>query len=381
MKNNIFLSIVFVMISSCSTLAFWEDDSDVEVIEPVALQSFKNEYSLSIEWKKSFKGENGLGSFRPSFYSGNMLVADPEGNIFSINPQSGKENWKINLDRELAAGVASGFGKLIVSDLNGFVIAIDSDKQEIVWEKNIGGEVLSNAVVSASLILVKNSVGELVALSSLSGEKKWFFRSQLPALTVRGTGESIIENGIVFSTFDNGRLGAFQLETGFFLWDAPISFVEGSSELENLIDADSAPVIAKQLIFATNYQGNLTAFDIAQKRPVWNANASSFYSPVVANNMIMVIQDDGSILSFSLANLSPSWTSKEYLRRQLSSGVAYKNLLLVGDLDGYVHVINPMTGITVGRKKVSGDPIMNLFTFRDLAYVIDKESNIVAIKL
>ena len=381
MKNNIFLSIVFVLISSCSTLAFWEDDSDDEVIEPVALQSFKNEYPFSIEWKKSFKGENGLGSFRPSFYSGNMLVADPEGNIFSINPQSGKENWKINLDRELAAGVSSGFGKLIVSDLNGFVIAIDLDTQKTVWEKNIGGEVLSNAVVSASLVLAKNSVGELVALSSLSGEKKWSFRSQLPALTVRGTGESIIENGIVFSAFDNGRLGAFQLETGFFLWDAPISFVEGSSELENLIDADSAPVIAKQLIFATNYQGNLTAFDIAQKRPVWNANASSFYSPIVANNMIMVIQDNGSILSFSLSNLSPSWTSEEYLRRQLSSGVAYKNLLLVGDLDGYVHAINPMTGITVGRKKVSRNPIMNLVAFRDLAYAIDKESNIVAIKL
>ncbi|MDC0061612.1 PQQ-binding-like beta-propeller repeat protein, partial [Pseudomonadota bacterium] len=250
-----------------------------------------------------------------------------------------------------------------------------------IWKKNIGGEVLSKAVVSASLILVKNSVGELVALSALSGEKKWSFRSQLPALTVRGTGESIIENGIVFSTFDNGRLAAFQLETGFFLWDAPISFVEGSSELENLIDGDSAPVIAKQLIFATNYQGNLTAFDIVQKRPVWNSNASSFYSPIVANNMIMVIQDDGSILSFSLANLSPSWTSEEYLRRELSSGAAYKNLLLIGDLDGYVHVINPMTGITVGRKKVSGNPIMNIVTFRDFAYAIDQDSNVVAIKL
>ena len=31
--------------------------------------------------------------------------------------------------------------------------------------------------------------------------------------------------------------------------------------------------------------------------------------------------------------------------------------------------------------KVSGNPIMNLVAFRDLAYVIDKESNIVAIKL
>ena len=380
MKNNIFLSIILILISSCSTLAFWQDDSDVEVIEPVALQPFKNEYPLSIKWKKSLKGENSLGSFKPSFYSGNMLVTDPEGNIYSLSPQSGKENWKIKLEHELAAGIASGFGKLIVSDINGFVIAIDSDTQEILWKKNIGGEVLSNSLVTASLIIAKNSVGELVALNSSSGETEWSFRSQLPALTVRGTGESIIENNVVFSTFDNGRLGAFQLETGFFLWDAPISFVEGSSELENLIDADSAPVIAKQLIFATNYQGNLTAFDIAQKRPVWNANASSFFSPIVANNMIMVIQDDGSIISYSLANLSPSWTSNEYLRRQLSSGAAYKNLLLVGDLDGYVHVINPMTGITVGRKKVSRNPIMNIVTFRDFAYVIDRDSNIVAIK-
>jgi len=381
MKNNIFLSIALILISSCSTLAFWDDDSDEEVIEPVALKSFKNEYPISVEWKKSFKGENSLGSFKPSFYSGNMLIADPEGNIFSTNPRSGKANWKINIDRELAAGVASGFGKLIVSDVNGFVIAIDSETQDIIWEKNIGGEVLSNAVVSASLILAKNSVGELVALSASSGEKKWSFRSQLPALTVRGTGEPIIENGIVFSTFDNGRLAAFQLDTGFFLWDAPISFVEGSSELENLIDADSAPVLAKQLIFATNYQGNLTAFDIAQKRPVWNSNASSFYSPIVANNMIMVIQDNGSILSFSLANLSPSWTSEEYLRRQLSSAAAYKNFLLVGDLDGYVHAINPLTGVTVGRKKVSGNPIMSIITFREFAYVIDQDSNIAAIKL
>ena len=56
-----------------------------------------------------------------------MLVADPEGNIVSLNPKTGK-NWKIGLDRQLSAGIASGFGKLIVSDVNGFVIAINSDE-------------------------------------------------------------------------------------------------------------------------------------------------------------------------------------------------------------------------------------------------------------
>ena len=381
MKKNIFLSISLLLISSCSTLAFWSDDSEEDLIEPVSLESIKDEYSISVEWKKSFKGENSLGSFKPSFYSGSMLIADPEGNVHSANAVSGKINWQINLDRELSSGIASGFGKLVVSDIDGFVIAIDSERQEILWEKNIGGEILSNAVISASHVIAKNSVGELVALDSSSGEKNWSFRSQLPALTVRGTGEPIIEDGIVFSTFDNGRLAAFQLDTGFFLWDAPISFLEGSSELENLIDADSAPILAKQLIFATNYQGNLTAFDIAQKRPVWNEDASSFYSPIAVNNMIMVIQDDSSIISFSLNNLAKSWTSEEYLRRDLSNGAVYKNLLLVGDLEGYVHVINPLTGITVGRKKVTGKPIMSIVTFRDLAYIVDQDSNIVAIKL
>ena len=380
MVKNLLISICLILISSCSTLAFWSDD-DVDNLKPVELKSIQKDFSISVEWKKSLKGESNLPSFKPSYYSGNMLVADPEGNIVSLNPKTGKENWKIGLDRQLSAGIASGFGKLIVSDVNGFVIAINSDTQEIIWEKNVGGEVLSRAKVTASLIIVKNSVGELIALNSNSGEQKWIYRSQLPALTIRGTGEPILEDGIVYASFDNGRLGAFQLETGLFLWDQPISFVEGSSELENLIDADSAPVITKQLLFAANYQGNLTAFDISQKRPVWNSKSSSFHSPVVTNNMIMVIQDNGSILSFSLVNLDPAWTSQEYLRRQLSSGVMYKNLMLVGDFEGYVHAINPLTGLTQGRKKVSVEPIISIVTFRDLAYVVDQDSNIIAIKL
>ena len=95
--------------------------------------------------------------------------------------------------------------------------------------------------------------------------------------------------------------------------------------------------------------------------------------------MLMVIQDDGSILSFSMTNLSPSWNSEEYLRRELSNGSMQNNLMLVGDLEGYIHVIDTLTGITVGRRKVSGNPIVSIVSFRNLAYVIDQESNIVAV--
>ena len=384
MQNKLILFLFIGILPSCSSLSslnFWSDDSDEDISKPAELVSFQEEASVNIVWKKSFKSSNELGSFKPAFYAGQMLVADSDGEITSLNPKTGKVNWTKTLERELAAGIVSGFGKFVVSDTEGNVLGFDLESQESLWETNIGGEVLANAVIDASLVVVKNSVGELVALDSSSGEQKWTFRSQLPALTVRGTGEPIIKDGIVFSTFDNGRLGAFQLNTGFFLWDGPISFVEGSSELENLLDADSSPVFANQLIFATNYQGNLTAFDLAQKRPVWNSKASSFHSPVIGQGMIMVIQDDGSIISFSSSNLAPSWVSEEYKIRDLSNGEIFENYMLVGDLEGYLHLINPMTGKTVGRKKVSGNPIKSLVTYGGLAYTIDQDSNLVAISL
>jgi len=384
MKHKFTLLLLLGIFSSCSSLSslnFWSDDAEEDTSVPAELLNFKEDAIVSVAWKKSLKSSNDLGSFKPSFYAGEMLVASSDGEIASLDPKTGRVNWIIKLERTLSAGVVAGFGKFVVSDVDGYVIGLDLDTQEVLWEKNIGGEVLANAVIDASLVVVKNSVGELVALDSSTGMQKWVFRSQLPALTVRGTGEPIIKDGMVFSTFDNGRLGAFQLNTGFFLWDGPISFVEGSSELENLLDADSSPVFEKQLIFATNYQGNLTAFDAAQKRPVWNTEASSFHSPVIGQGMIMVIQDDGSILSFSSANLASSWVSDEYKRRDLSNGVMFDNLLLVGDLDGYLHVINPLVGKTVGRKKVSSNPIKSIVTFGGLAYLIDQDSNLVTISL
>ena len=382
MQYKIILALLLMgVMTSCSSLNFWSNESDEDFTTPAKLLPFTSDYLIDIAWKKSFKGSNNLGAFKPAFYSGQMIAADSSGNIISFNPKNGAVNWQKTLERNLAAGVSAGFGRLVVSDINGFVIALDIESQEILWEQNIGGEVLARAIVDAALVVAKNSVGELVALDGMTGEKKWTFRSQLPALTVRGTGEPIIKDGIVFSTFDNGRLGAFQLNTGFFLWDGPISFVSGSSELENLLDADSSPVVVNQLIFAVNYQGNLTAFDTTQKRPVWNAKASSFHSPVVGNGMIMVIQDNGSILSFASGNLQPSWTSEEYLLRELSNGVMFKNMMLVGDIEGYLHVINPLTGKTVGRKKVSGNLIKSIVTFGDLVYIVDQDSNLVAISL
>ena len=381
-KNFFILICASVFLVSCSTLEglrFWQSD-EVDPDEPKELVSFSDQKNISIDWSLSFDGDNQIGSFEPGFSSENLFFADAEGNVVSLNADNGKENWSRQLDF-LAAGVASGFGIIVVSDLIGNVIALDQSDGSELWSVNVKGEVLSKAAIDPKRVVVKTGSGELLGLDKSSGAVLWSYRSKLPTLTIRGSSSPVISENKVFVTFDSGRMGVFDINSGFPLWDSAISYVSGSSELENIIDSDSSPVVDGGLVYATNFQGKLNIFDIAQKRSVWSYDASSFYSPVVTRGVILVVEANSGMKSFSSKNLEESWSNEDYLNRSLSNPVSFKGDLIVGDFEGYLHVIDPLNGTTIGRKKVSKKPIKTLFSRSNSLYVVDEAFNLFSIRI
>ena len=334
-----------ILLSSCSSIEsmkFWGND-DVDLDEPRPLISFTNKLNTSVDWSIKFKGENTLGNFLPAFSGDNLFASDNSGNIKSVDALSGNINWEIETNF-LSSGIAAGFGVLVASDVDGNVIAFDQKDGSEIWTTNVKGEVLAPAAIDAKFIVIKTGSGDLMALDKDSGEIKWSYRSKLPTLTIRGSSSPVIFENQIYATFDNGRLGVFQIDSGFPIWDGAISYVSGASELENIIDADSSPVIESGLVFATNYQGNLNIFDIAQKRSVWTSEVSSFYSPVVLRGIMGVVESDSLIKSFSMKSFEESWSTDEYSNRVLSNPVSFNGYLIVGDLEGYIHVIDPLSG-------------------------------------
>ena len=126
----------------------------------------------------------------------------------------------------LSSGVASGFGILVVSDIKGNVIALNQNDGSEIWSTNVKGEVLSTAAIDPKTVVVKTGSGELIGLEKTSGETLWSYRSKLPTLTIRGSSSPVIFDNNVFVTFDNGRLGVFDINSGFLLWDGAISYTE-----------------------------------------------------------------------------------------------------------------------------------------------------------
>ena len=380
-KNLIVLCSIFI-ISSCSSmdgLRFWKSD-EIDPDEPKELVAFSNQKNIVIEWKNSFKGENEIGNFLPDFSAQNLFFSDASGNVSSINASTGDRNWSIELNF-LASGTSAGFGLVVVSDIDGNVIAVDQNDGSKLWSTNVKGEVLSKVAIDAKVVVVKTGSGELLGLDRENGEILWSYRSKLPLLTVRGSSSPVIVDDLVYVSFDNGRLGVFELNSGFQVWDGAISYVKGVSELENLIDSDSSPVVDGGLIYTTNYQGNLNIFDTAQKRSVWSYETSSFYSPIVSRGMLTIVEANSGLRSFALKTLQESWTNEDYINRDLSNAVSYKGSLVVGDFEGYIHVIDTLNGKTIGRKKISRKPIKSILSRSDSLYIIDEAFNLHSINI
>lgn len=384
MKTNKFIAMFLILfvLSSCSSLSsmkFWGSD-EVDSDEPKTLMPISNSVKINVNWTKSFSGDNFLGNFIPAFGSQSVFFADTNGSIKSINPNTGTIQWESQVNA-LSSGVAAGFGVIVVSDIEGNVITLNQDDGSVLWTLNLKGEVLAPAAIDPKFIVVKTGSGELLALDKSSGEISWSYRSKLPALTIRGSSSPVIEGDIVYATFDNGRLGVFELDSGFPVWDGAISYAKGSSELENLVDSDSNPVIDAGLVYTINYQGNLSLFDTSQKRAVWQTEASSFYSPLLIRGLIILVESKSNLRSFFTKTMEESWTSDAYLNRQLSNPISFSGFTIVGDYEGYVHVLDPLNGKTVGRKKISKKPIKKIISRSKNFYAVDESFNLYSLSI
>ena len=408
--------LILIFLSSCTSMAFWDNaeeeaepkeprsfldiitfwDNETEEVdpsEPKTLNEISNQEELILNWELTLpsdrsaadfipnfsgKGDNKLGSFLPAFIGNTIFIANGNGTVGSFNQDSGDENWVVNVS-PLASGVSAGFGILIVAGSQGQLICLSQDDGSTIWSVDVGSEILAPAALDAKLVIVKTSSGELNAYNISNGLREWSYRSQLPTLTLRGSSPPVIEEGIVYAAFDNGRLGAFQVSTGFLVWDGAISYVEGTSELDNMIDADAAPVLEGGLLFIANYQGQIAAFDPAQRRIVWAEEASSFYSPIISKGVMAVLETDSTFKTYSTKTFMPSWTNEDYYLRELSNADTYKGSIVVGDFEGYVHLINTLNGTTTSRIKLTRSPIKSIIARANNIYIVDEQFNLYSV--
>ncbi len=382
------------LVSGCSWfswLPFVGDGDDESSQEPAKLVDFEAEVRLRREWGAGIG--DGLGKkylrIRPAVLADRLFVADGYGVVEARDRFSGKRLWRTRVNESpwgmfasinvfdrrdpsfLTGAVGVGHGYVLVGNTYGEVIALSAADGEEVWRSEIGSEVLAPPVAGEDLVFVRTIDGRLLALERSDGSIRWSFDNQVPVLTLRGTGTPVYADGVVFAGFANGMVAAVRAENGEPIWQHRVMLPEGRSELDRMVDVDSTPVLVGGVLYVAAYQGRLKALRASDGSLLWEREIPSHVDLAEGYSQIYVVDDDDVVHAIDRRTAEEVWSQRGLFRRDLSGPIAFSNYLVLGDADGWLHVLAQSDGRFLGRIKVDGKGIRSRpLVSGDLFYVL-----------
>lgn len=286
------------------------------------------------------------------------------GTIFIVNPKGGvaaykgkQRLWETKVSKhELSSGVEAADGLVIVGNKKGQLFALDQATGAQTWTAQLSGAIISPALIQTGRVIVVANDGTVFAFDEATGQQAWTYKLANAQFSLRGQAAPIsIDPRTIAVATSNGYIYAIDSLTGVPRMQQRVAVSEGRSDIQRLIDIDGDPVLAGQLLVTTSYQGQVTATDLASRRVVWSEDASSLTRPEVYDNKVFVAETTGKLTAYDLATGQQLWQNEQLLNRDLSNPVVLGQNLVVGDLDGVLHLIDPNTGTIIGRSKTSGE--------------------------
>lgn len=356
-----------IILSSVLLSACGSNDSIEDLSEPAPLQKIEEEKEFDRLWSESIGDGQGelYNRIGPAIDQGNIYIAAANGDVEAYTLEDGDDIWDVELDVELVGGVGAGEGLVVVGSVDGQLIALDQQTGERRWQVQVKGEVLAPAVIAKGHVFVQTLSGRLLALNIEDGSEHWVYNSSVPVLTLRGTSTPVFDRDQILAGFANGRVMAFDIETGGINWDTRISLAQGGTEIERLSDVDGELLKTNALVYAVSYQGQLTAISLDNGAMRWAEKASSYVGMAEGFGNVYVVTDKGSVKAFDKNGQGMRWRQDELRNRRLSGAVTLGSYVIVADFEGYMHALSQVDGRIIAREKVDGDGVQARILVKD----------------
>lgn len=355
-----------LMVLALMGCASSDDDAKVE-ISP--LPDLASSVATTVVWDTG--AGDGIGdywsSLSPEVAYGKVFVAERFGLITAFDQENGKELWQQNLRRvfatgvlkknngaRLSAGLSSGFDKVFVGSENGVLFALDQNSGEVLWQAQTRGELLSDPTVVDAKVVVNTGAGKVQAFDVETGEELWTYELTLPSLVLRGTSAAATTQGAAFVGTADGKLAAIFAQQGAPIWEAKLAEASGSNELDRMVDSDAKPLVLGTTLYASAFNGNLAAVEVRSGQIKWKRQYSSYTPMDLEGNDLYLTDSDGTIYSVNRLNGLETWANSELTGRLVTGPAVLGDYLLVGDFEGYLHILDRETGKLVGRRQIDG---------------------------
>lgn len=118
------------------------------------------------------------------------------------------------------------------------------------------------------------------------------------------------------------------------------------------MDIDGDPIIVGAAVYVTTYQGRIAVVDIQNGDPGWTRDMSSSVGLGVDFSQVYVTDDQSHVWALSRGSGATEWKVEDMNNRQLTAPEPFEDYILVGDVEGYVHLLSRYDGRVAARVKV-----------------------------
>ena len=287
--------------------------------------------------------------------NGVVFAIDPKGEVSAFKGKQRLWQKKVSKDN-LSSGVEAAEGLVVVGNQKGQLFALDQQTGDQKWTAQLTGALLAPSLIHAGRVISVSNDGTVYAHEIATGAQVWTYNLPNVQFSLRGMAAPVaLDARNVLIASSNAYIYALDALSGVPKLQRPVAVSDGRSDIQRLVDIDGEPVVAGQFVVTTSYQGQVTVLDLASQQVVWSEDASSIQRPEVVGNGVFVAQTDGKIKAFEITSGQPLWENDQLLNRKLSNPVMLGTDLVVGDLEGVLHLIDPRTGQITGRSKTSGE--------------------------
>jgi outer membrane protein assembly factor BamB len=348
LMSSLTIAVVAAALVACS--------GNSRVRKPAELVPVTNQFDLQPVWSTSI-GSSETFNFHPVVAGDAVYVASHRGNLAKINLASGSKVWEISVPERLAIGPGSDGRITAAVSIKGNVYAYD-DTGKPLWNVNVGSEVLSEPVVAGGIVVIRALDNRFIGLDAQTGVRKWIYQRQQSALSLRvGYGMLPINNEVIVTGFAGGRFGMIAIANGGLIWETPVSFPKGFSEIERLNDVTAKPSMDGDLICAVSYQGRIGCGQARTGNLLWFKDYSSYTGTAQGPNLVFSANERSYVTAFATKDGSQAWENTQLMFRDVGEPLAIGKVLLMGDAQGYVHAFSQANGELIARMRHDSSPI------------------------
>jgi outer membrane protein assembly factor BamB len=342
-------------VGGCSTISKLNPFSSSSKVKPTPLAPIQASVEMRLKWQASV-GDAGDYVFKPAVVGDSVYAAGHDGTLARFD--NGHTVWRIDVGQKLSGGVGADDKLVAVGTPMGEVLTFDAETGKPRWTARVSSEVLAAPAVSDDLVVVRAGDSQLFAFAADDGKRRWVYQHTMPILTLRSHVGVLLSQQVVVAGYPGGKLVVVKAKNGAPIWEATVSLPKGSTELERITDVSSLPVVDGREICAAAFQGHVTCFDIGTGNTMWSRDISSSVGLDMDRHHVYVTDDKGIVYAFDRETGASVWKQDKLSLRNVSRPLALGRYVLVGDYQGYVHLLDADDGAFAGRIETDGSAIV-----------------------